>query len=99
MVKNGDALLDAPTLFESGADGICDDTVAVLADSSVRLDRIIMRDNLTLKQAQLRMNAGKPDSFYRERAGHILYNDGDITAFIEKSTQLFKELFGGNFDE
>ena len=38
-------LLDAPTLFESGIDSICDCVVAVLCDRKIRRQRIIERDN------------------------------------------------------
>lgn len=89
-------LLDAPTLFESGADAICDDTVAVLADPEIRLKRIISRDGMTKDAARMRMSAGKADSFYKENTGHILYNNGDKAEFINIATQLFKKLFGGN---
>lgn len=103
MVKceagDGDVLLDAPTLFESGMDSICTQTVAVLADRDVRRDRIISRDGLTIEEADIRMNAGKPDAFYLERAGHILYNNGDGTEFITAAAALMNKLFGGNQNE
>ena len=60
-------LLDAPTLFESGVDKICNKTVAVLSDKEIRLKRILARDNITEEQALLRINAGKPDEFYKEK--------------------------------
>ena len=103
MVKceagDGDVLLDAPTLFESGMDSVCTQTVAVLADRDVRRDRIISRDGLTIEEADIRMNAGKPDAFYLERAGHILYNNGDGTEFITAAAALMNKLFGGNQNE
>ena len=103
MVKceagDGDVLLDAPTLFESGMDSVCTQTVAVLADRDVRRDRIISRDGLTIEEADIRMNAGKPDAFYLERAGHILYNNGDGNEFITAAAALMNKLFGGNQNE
>lgn len=103
MVKceagDGDVLLDAPTLFESGMDSVCTQTVAVLADRDVRRYRIISRDGLTIEEADIRMNAGKPDAFYLERAGHILYNNGDGTEFITAAAALMNKLFGGNQNE
>lgn len=103
MVKEeagtGDVLLDAPTLFESGMDSVCSDTVAVLADNEIRRARIIERDGLTIEDAAVRMNAGKPDAYYLERAGHILYNNGDGADFLNTATALMKKLFGGNKNE
>lgn len=92
-----DTLLDAPTLFESGINKICNKTIAVLADKDIRLKRIIARDNLTLKEAETRINAGKDEEFYRERADYILYNNGDENAFLKRFSDILKEITGGNF--
>lgn len=74
-------LLDAPTLFESGSDRICDTTVAVLCGETARLARIITRDGLSQCSARLRIDAGKPDAFYLERCAHIIYNNGSLEEF------------------
>lgn len=68
-------LLDAPTLFESGIDSMCNATVAVLADTQTRLKRIISRDNIDIQSGILRINAGKGDDFYKENADYIIYNN------------------------
>lgn len=91
-----DTLLDAPTLFESGVNNICSKTIAVLADREIRLKRIIARDNLTLKEAETRINAGKDEDFYRARADYILYNNGDENAFLKRFSDILKEITGGN---
>ena len=91
----GNIIFDAPTLFESGLNEICHKTVAVLARSDIRLKRIINRDNLTEKQAVLRMSAGKDDQFYKEKADYILFNNGDIDEFNTKILQILKEIIGG----
>ena len=81
-------LLDAPTLYESGLDSECSFTVAVLADLELRLNRIMKRDSLNEADALLRINAGKMDDFYNERADYIIYNNGDEDKFIAE----FKEI-------
>lgn len=91
-----DTLLDAPTLFESGINKICNKTVAVLADRDIRLKRIIARDNLTLKEAEIRINAGKDEKFFKENADFVLYNNGDENAFLERFSDILKEITGGN---
>lgn len=96
QAAKGDALLDAPTLFESGINKICNKTVAVLADRDIRLKRIIARDNLTLKEAETRINAGKDEQFFRERADYILYNNGDENAFLKRFSDILKKITGGN---
>lgn len=88
-------LLDAPTLFESGIDGICDSTAAVLAQRRLRLDRIKERDGLDIAAANLRIDAGKPDGFYRDKADKIFINDGDIDSFKKKVRIYLKDIIGG----
>lgn len=83
ILKNSTAaigVIDAPLLFESGMDTLCDTTVAVLAPEAVRLARITARDGIDEARARERMNAQPDETFYRERAAHILENDGDLAA-------------------
>ena len=89
-------LLDAPTLFESGIDGICDRTVAVTAPKDVRKARIIARDNLSEYAARLRMSAGKPDEFYHKKADTVLENDENVEKFIKKVKIYLSDTIGGN---
>ena len=86
-------LLDAPTLFESGLDKICNVTVAVLSDRETRLKRIIARDKISEADALLRMSAGKPDSFYLERADYIIYNNAAPQKCISEAARLFEKIF------
>ena len=89
-------LLDAPTLFESGINKICNKTVAVLADKDIRLKRIIARDNLTLKEAETRINAGNDEDFFKKNADYVLYNNDDENAFLKRFSDILKEITGGN---
>ncbi len=77
-------LLDAPTLFESGINSVCNATIAVLADENIRLKRICERDLIDKKAAMLRINAGKPDEFYLNNADFIIYNNTNETDFIKE---------------
>lgn len=85
-------MLDAPTLFESGLDSICDSVLAVLCDRETRKKRIIERDNLTEEQAVIRLSASKPDSFYTEKTRHIVVNDGEMAKFLDDISKKFGEL-------
>ncbi len=79
-------VLDAPTLFESGLDSECDSVIAVLCDKEIRKQRIIKRDGLTEAEADTRLNASKPDLFYKERTKHIVFGDGTVSD-AEKSVK------------
>ncbi|MFA9381591.1 MAG: dephospho-CoA kinase [Acetanaerobacterium sp.] len=67
-------ILDAPTLFESGADALCDSVLVVTAPKNARLTRIMLRDNLSCEQALQRVAAQKDDAFYLSRANYVVDN-------------------------
>ena len=91
-------LLDAPTLFESGLDSVCTAVIAVSADAEIRRERIIRRDGLTADAADLRINAGKTDEYYKHRADYFLYNNSDEKAFYERFSDILKNIIGGNIN-
>ena len=76
--KRGDraVFLDAPTLYQSGADALCRKVVAVLAPPEDRLRRIMKRDRLTEEEAKARMASQPGDDFFLGKADHIIYNPG-----------------------
>lgn len=88
-------LLDAPTLFESGIDGICDNTVAVTAPKEVRRARIIARDGISEIAADTRLSAGKPDEFYYKNADIVFHNDENVENFIKKVKMYLSDTVGG----
>ncbi len=85
-------LLDAPTLFESGLDRICDKTICVFADEKLRLSRITERDGISLEEALLRMSAGKKEAYYKERVDFFLMNNGDGEQLRSQLSHIYKSL-------
>lgn len=88
-------LLDAPTLYESGADALCQSVIAVLAPAEVRLARIMARDGITQEAALQRMQAGKPDDFYKNRADYILQNNGNAQDFTRRAEAVLQKICKG----
>lgn len=80
--KAGDraVFLDAPTLYQSGADILCQKVVAVLAPPEDRLRRIMERDGLTQEEARARMACQPGDEFFEKRVDHIIHNTGRMSA-------------------
>ena len=74
--ESEDIVIDAPALFESGLDSVCDKTVFVTAAKALRIERVIKRDNISRGMAVLRVNAQHGDDFYESRSGFVL-NTGD----------------------
>lgn len=81
-------VLDAPQLFESGADKLCARVLSVTAPAELRLKRIMERDGITETQARERMNAQHSETFFKENSDFTVINDGrDILSQLK----LFKE--------
>ncbi len=79
-------ILDAPTLFESGADSLCGRIIVVMAPRKTRITRIMARDNLSEKQAMERVTAQQSDAFYLDRADYVVDNTTavpDYTALLD----------------
>ncbi len=93
--EEGNILLDAPTLFESGINEICGKTIAVLGDRNIRLERIMLRDGLTEEEASLRISAGKTDNFYKERANYIIYNNKTEKEFLAEFKSVLNLILKG----
>ena len=77
-INDSDALLigiDAINLVESGLSRLCRRTVAVLAPAETRVRRIVARDGIPEDYARLRVQAQKPDEFYRAHCTDVLVND------------------------
>ena len=85
-------LLDAPTLFESGADSLCDEVIVVLSDKKMRKARIMERDGIDEQAAELRINAGKDDDFYKQRTNNIVYNDCELSVLKLKIKKLLNKI-------
>lgn len=90
-------LIDAPTLFESGADKICDKIISVVSDKESCIERIRVRDNLTYEQAANRLSVQHDKGFYIDKSDYYLDNCGGYNVFSEKAVELAKmigELYG-----
>ncbi len=86
------AIIDAPLLFESGAHKLCDKIVSVMASEEIRRERIIKRDHIDEKDADIRIHSQKCDSFYIERSDYVLYNDGERDSFVSECENVMKKL-------
>lgn len=80
-------IVDAPTLIESGFHNECDAVISVLAEPSIRISRIMARDDISLDAARLRVAAQKSDDFYREHSNLIFFNNGDEASFLREVDQ------------
>ena len=82
--------IDAVNLVESGMGVLCAVTVAVTAAPAVRLGRIMARDGLSEDQARARIQAQRPDDWYREHCTLLLENGAES---MGRFSQLAREFF------
>lgn len=76
---------DAPLLFESGTDSLCDVVVSVVADMDVRIKRIRYRDNLTDQQVSDRLSAQHGDDYYTDKSDYVIMNNGSLLDLRSKT--------------
>lgn len=85
------AIIDAPLLFESGADKLCDMTLGIIALYEIRLERIMSRDGIDEKNAKIRLDSQPKDEFFLEKCTHILKNDASADEFEKKAQQFIND--------
>lgn len=80
----GAVIIDAPVLFESGFDKMCDFTVCVTAPYELKLERIISRDKITKEKAEARLeNQLSDDELIRLSTYQIDNSNCEINSQIE----------------
>lgn len=86
------AIYDAPTLFQTGTDSICDGVIGIIADRNIRIERIIKRDNISEKAAKARIDAQPDDKFYYDRCEYIIKNNVSHETLKNQVKQLWQKL-------
>lgn len=81
-------VLDAPTLFESGIDEMCDYIVSVVADEKTLIKRIMERDGIDERLARRRLSSQQNKEFYSERSDFCADNCGNMNEFIDKVKEI-----------
>ena len=85
-------ILDAPTLFESGADKICDCVICVIASDEACISRIIERDGITREQAAARLSNQPTNDFLISACDEYVVNDSTLEALCEASYALLMKV-------
>lgn len=88
-------LYDAPTLFETGADALCEDVIGVLANKEIRVRRVIQRDGLSEAAARARIDAQPDDDFYRLRCRYLIENNDGLPSLEHAADIVYETLIGG----
>ncbi|MBQ9761173.1 MAG: dephospho-CoA kinase [Clostridia bacterium] len=85
------AVLDAPQLFEAGANKDCNIIVSVLADKETRVERIVRRDGIEHDAALRRMASQKSDEFFRTHSDYIIENNDGTNNVLPAVRRILEE--------
>lgn len=69
-------VFDAPVLFESNSDIMCDCVVSVVSPIDIRMERLKKRDGLSEEQLKKRMSAQHNDEYYISKSNYVI--DGSL---------------------
>ncbi|MEG1269532.1 MAG: dephospho-CoA kinase [Oscillospiraceae bacterium] len=85
-------LVEAAAVIESGLYAVCDRLIMITSDEKSQIDRIILRDGLTLEQAQTRLNAQVKEDELRGICDVVIENNGTLEQFNKKLDELATQL-------
>ncbi len=88
-------IIDAPVLFESGFDAICDLTLCVTAPEDVLVKRICKRDGRTEREALMRLANQKSSSELWSLCDAVIVNDGVLDVGAQVCDFINEYIFGG----
>ena len=94
-MDKGFVILDAPTLFESGIDSLCDSILSIVADKEVLLSRIESRDSISREQAEKRLASQHDKGYFVERSDYFIENNGSSEEFFNVIMKTIKKIKEG----
>ncbi len=95
--SRGIAVLDAPTLFESKLDMVCDRIVCVTANPELCAKRIALRDGISERQASERLSSQHKENFFRENSDFCIENNSSAEE-LRLSAERTADKMKGEFD-
>lgn len=76
-------VIDAPLLYESNLDKICDMVIGVIAKEEDKINRICKRDNISEEMAKKRLAIQLNDDYIKDRVDYVIVNNGDLVELEE----------------
>ena len=81
------AVIDAPMLYESGFDQLCDRVVCVICDRRTQIRRIMFRDGISERDAEIRLDKQRTNLYYTSRAHHVIDNSVNNEVNVDSETR------------
>ena len=93
-------LFDAPQLFESGLNHLCQTVIAVVAPHDLLIKRITKRDKITVEEAENRLSSQLSVEFFQKHADYVVCSgdrqqqwENDINTIINQVTNTGHDIF------
>lgn len=93
-------IYDAPLLFESGTNELCDKVLSVIAEKELRIERLRLRDNISEEEIKKRIDAQFDNGFYVKKSDFVIENNISVEKLTEDTEQIFYEIekvYNGTF--
>ena len=90
LKSNSIVILIIPLLFEKSYAGLCSEICYIDCLRNIQLKRLQSRDNLSLKEANQRIDAQWANSFKKQFADHIINNSNDDETWKLQLKKLYK---------
>ena len=90
LKSNSIVILIIPLLFEKNYTGLCSEICYIDCTRSMQLKRLQSRDNLSIKEANQRIDAQWTNSLKKQFADHIINNSNDDETWKLQLKKLYK---------
>ena len=90
LKSNSIVILIIPLLFEKNYTGLCSEICYIDCTRSMQLKRLQSRDNLSIKEANQRIDAQWANSLKKQFADHIINNSNDDETWKLQLKKLYK---------
>ncbi len=93
-VENGRTkiIYDAPQLFESGSEILCDKIVCVIAQKEQRIERVKKRDNMSYADIENRISVQYSDEFFTLKSDYIIENNASFDELVVRTNEVIDEI-------
>lgn len=90
-------VIDAPLLFESNLDEVCDIVIGVIANEEDKIKRICNRDKISEEVAKKRLNIQKDNDYIKKKSDYTISNEEGLEK-LSKEIDKIISMGKGNFD-
>jgi dephospho-CoA kinase len=92
MREKSDIVIDAPLLFESGLDKVCDKTVTVWTKKNIQMERLLKAGKFDKENVKKRIASQLPIDIKMKKSDYVIDNNGSKKELYQKTKNLLLEI-------